>query len=207
MRSVDFSPVLSTLVGAVGTVVLLLGVVACGGSGSKPILSRSGTTSESAPTTATTPPSRHGRGSSVSTGPVHGVLRAENHRPKVNSLWTYRVMVTDAADRPLSGRVDIELRVRGPGGRPRHASHPPCQERTLAGQAHVPGRCGGCALDLPRGRPHAVGVDHARLADQGPKIGRELRRGGLASAHSTVVDLALALPRRSACSKSAFSAA
>ncbi len=48
-------------------------------------------------------------GASVTTGPIRAVLHAENHSPHVNRPWPYSVRVTDAAGRPLGGRVDIEF--------------------------------------------------------------------------------------------------
>jgi len=60
-------------------------------------------------TPSTTSPTTKGGTSSVLTGPVHGVLRAQNHAPKVNRLWSYTVTATDAAGHPLSGTVDIEF--------------------------------------------------------------------------------------------------
>jgi hypothetical protein len=54
-----------------------------------------------------------GGGSTVSTGPVRGVLTGENHAPKVKQAWHYSVKVTDAAGHPLSGTVDIEFAFAG----------------------------------------------------------------------------------------------
>jgi hypothetical protein len=51
--------------------------------------------------------------SSVSTGPVHGRLTADNHAPVVNKAWVYSVVVTDPTGHPLSGTVDIEFVFNG----------------------------------------------------------------------------------------------
>ena len=84
-------------------ILLILGATACGGkSKSTTTKTRTATTKT---TTATTPAST----SSVSAGPVHGRLIADNHAPVVNKDWHYSLTVTDAAGHPLSGTVDIEF--------------------------------------------------------------------------------------------------
>ena len=92
--------------------VLCLQLTACGGSSS----SSSGATSAgvssgasgTGPTT-TAASSAAGGGSSVTSGPVHGALRAANHSPVASKKWPYSVTVSDAAGNPLSGTVDIEF--------------------------------------------------------------------------------------------------
>jgi len=92
---------LGQLAVAVSLVVLVLRGTACGGE------SKTTTKTRTAPTTTTgttTTPT-----SSVSTGPVHGSLTAENHAPVVNKDWRYSLTMTDAAGHPLSETVDIEF--------------------------------------------------------------------------------------------------
>ena len=69
-------------------------------------------TSTTAPAT-TNPPSQSQGKATVSTGPVQGTLRGENHAPKVNRNWPYSVAVSDASGRPLNGTVDIEFAYGG----------------------------------------------------------------------------------------------
>ncbi len=45
----------------------------------------------------------------MSTGPVHGSLRANNRAPQVNKPWSYAIKVTNPAGQPLSGTVDIQF--------------------------------------------------------------------------------------------------
>jgi hypothetical protein len=91
---------------AVSLIVLVLGGTACGGK-SKTTTTKTRTASTTTTTTTTTP------ASSVSIGPVHGRLTAENHAPVVNKDWRYSLTVTDAAGHPLSGTVDIEFVFNG----------------------------------------------------------------------------------------------
>jgi hypothetical protein len=101
--------------------VLCAAPLGCGGSASKPSATRSTstqtstTTATAAATTTTTAPtqSQSSGTSSVSTGPVRGTLRGENHAPKVNRAWRYSVTVTDASGHPLNGTVDIEFAFGG----------------------------------------------------------------------------------------------
>ena len=93
------------LVFAVSLVVIVLGGTACGGKSKTTTTNTRTTTTRTA--TTTTP------SSSVSTGPVHGRLTAENHAPVVNKDWRYSLTVTDAAGHPLSGTVDIEFVFNG----------------------------------------------------------------------------------------------
>jgi hypothetical protein len=95
------------------TVLLSLGAVACGGSGSKSNSTKAQTTPASATPPATTSPSQGGGKSSVSTGPVHGTLRGANQAPRINRDWSYAISVTDAGGHPLSGTVDIEFAFGG----------------------------------------------------------------------------------------------
>ena len=88
---------------AMCVIVLALGPTACGGKSKTTTTKTPVATTTTATTTATTPTS------SVSTGPVHGTLTAENHAPVVNKDWHYALTVTDAAGHPLSGTVDIEF--------------------------------------------------------------------------------------------------
>lgn len=85
---------------AMSLIVLGLGDTACGGT-SKTTTTKTHPATTTTTTTTTT--------SSVSTGPVHGRLTAENHAPVVNKDWHYSLTVTDAAGHPLSGTVDIEF--------------------------------------------------------------------------------------------------
>jgi hypothetical protein len=103
--------------------VVALGLAACGGGGTT-----TGSTTHATTTTrpaTTTAPGQRGGKSSVTTGPVHGVLRADNHAPRVKRLWAYSVRVTDAAGRPLAGRVEIEFMFGGQVvGRDTPPTHP-----------------------------------------------------------------------------------
>jgi hypothetical protein len=95
---------LGQLAMAVSVIVLALGSTACGGkSRTTTTKTRTATTTTNTTTTTATPTS------SVSTGPVHGTLTAENHAPVVGKDWHYALTVTDAAGHPLSGTVDIEF--------------------------------------------------------------------------------------------------
>ena len=85
-------------------ILLASAAAACGGE-SKPTT----TTRSTATTRTTTAPKATAPASSVSTGPVHGRLTAENHAPVVNKAWRYSVTVTDASGHRLSGTVDIEF--------------------------------------------------------------------------------------------------
>lgn len=90
-------------------VVALLAGAACGGSSTnaetRPATTAPATTTS--PSATTTSPSGRGGTSTVSTGPVRGALRADDHSPTVGRAWHYVVTVTDSAGRPLSGTVDI----------------------------------------------------------------------------------------------------
>jgi hypothetical protein len=94
---------LGQLAMAVSLIVFVLGATACGGK-SKTTSTKTRTATTTTSTTTTTTPT-----SSVSTGPVHGRLTAENHAPVVNKDWRYALTVTDGAGHPLSGTVDIEF--------------------------------------------------------------------------------------------------
>ena len=108
---------LGQLAMAVSLIVLVLGGTACGGK-SKTTTTKT-RTATTRTTTTTTPTS------SVSTGPVHGGLTAENHAPVVNKDWHYSLTVTDAAGHPLSGTVDIEFVFSGAVvGRDTPPTHP-----------------------------------------------------------------------------------
>ena len=108
---------LGQLAMAVSLIVLVLGGTACGGK-SKTTTTKT-RTATTRTTTTTTPTS------SVSTGPVHGGLTAENHGPVVNKDWRYSLTVTDAAGHPLSGTVDIEFMFSGAVvGRDTPPTHP-----------------------------------------------------------------------------------
>ncbi len=81
--------------------VLSVAVAGCGGGGRAS--STPGTTSTSTMTAA------RGGSSSVSTGPVHANLAAADHAPRQGKEWAYRVRVTDASGRPMSGTVEIQF--------------------------------------------------------------------------------------------------
>jgi len=145
-------------VGVLG-VVLILAVAACGGRGTKPGSTQARTTSITTPAPRTTVGT-----SSVSTGPVRGVLRADNHTPKANRLWSYTVTVRDARSHPLSGRVTIEFVFGGEVvGRDTPPTHPVRQGRwhdrltfpptaigpRLVFRAVVHTRLGSITLDWP----------------------------------------------------------
>lgn len=97
--------------------VLSLAIAACGGGSSKSTSTKTQSTTTTTSTTSTTSPAttptqttgQSNDSASVTTGPVHGTLTAENHAPVVNQPWAYSVKVTDAAGKPLSGTVDIEF--------------------------------------------------------------------------------------------------
>jgi hypothetical protein len=86
-----------------GLAVCIVVTISACGSGSS-----SSSASSTRTTTSPAPPAAAG-GASVSTGPVHAVLRGQDHAPVVNAPWRYSVRVTDASGHPLSGRVDIEF--------------------------------------------------------------------------------------------------
>jgi len=93
-----------------GTIFVSIGAGACGGSGSK----STSTKTHAAPATTTAPavpttPTAGGGTAAVTTGPVRGTLRGQNHAPRVKQSWGYSVTVTDAGGHPLSGTVDIEF--------------------------------------------------------------------------------------------------
>jgi hypothetical protein len=93
---------------AVSLIVLVLGGTACGGKPKTTTTkTRTASTTTTTTTTTTTP------ASSVSIGPVHGRLTAENHAPVVNKDWRYSLTATDAAGHPLSGTVDMEFVFNG----------------------------------------------------------------------------------------------
>ena len=85
--------------GLVATGLLGLGLAACGAT------SRSTSTTPSPAATAST--STTGTPTSTTTGPaavpIRVTLTGQDHAPVVNKPWTYRVTVTDAQGRPLSG--------------------------------------------------------------------------------------------------------
>ncbi len=108
-----------------GTSLVALAVAACGSSGStsSSVTSRSTSTTSSAQATATS--AQSAGASSVTTGPVQGTLRGQNHAPKVNRTWSYSVTVTDAAGHPLSGTVAIQFVFNGQVvGRDTPPTHP-----------------------------------------------------------------------------------
>ncbi len=118
-------PAGSALATVLGMSLVALAVAACGGSGatSSSVPSRSTSTTSSAQ--ATTTSVQAAETSSVTTGPVHGTLRGENHAPKVKRAWSYSVAVTDAAGRPLSGNVAIQFVFNGQVvGRDTPPTHP-----------------------------------------------------------------------------------
>ena len=92
-----------------GITVLSVGMFACGSSTSNSRSSNTSATSSTSSAPSTAPAGHGGGASSVSTGPVHGILRAKNHAPQVNKSWSYAVRVTNAAGQPLSGTVDIQF--------------------------------------------------------------------------------------------------
>ncbi|MBV8928457.1 MAG: hypothetical protein JO152_04960 [Mycobacteriaceae bacterium] len=44
-----------------------------------------------------------------SAGAVRATLHGENHSPKVNKLWHYSVLATNASRQPLTGTVESEF--------------------------------------------------------------------------------------------------
>jgi len=107
---------LGQLAMAVNLILLVLGGTACGGKSKTTTTKTHPATTTSTTTTPT---------SSVSTGPVHGRLTAENHAPVVNKDWHYSLTVTDAAGHPLSGTVDVEFVFSGAVvGRDTPPTHP-----------------------------------------------------------------------------------
>jgi hypothetical protein len=101
---------------AVSLILLVLGGTGCGGKSKTTTTKTHPATTTSTTTTPT---------SSVSTGPVHGRLTAENHAPVVNKDWHYSLTVTDSGGHPLSGTVDIEFVFSGEVvGRDTPPTHP-----------------------------------------------------------------------------------
>ena len=127
---------------AASLLALTVGLAACGGSSSSTTTRTSATTN----TTGTQTAASQGGTSSVTTGPVHGALIANDHAPRVGKLWPYSVHVTDAAGRPLNGTVDIEF--------------------VFAGQ--VVGR------DTPPTHPVRHGLWHDKLTFPAPAVGEPL---------------------------------
>lgn len=79
-----------------------------------------GSGSNTAPSSSTTPNAKGGRahrsssgGSAVTSGPVHATLRGQTHHPVANKNWTYKVTVSDAQGRPLSGSAETEFAFQG----------------------------------------------------------------------------------------------
>jgi hypothetical protein len=101
---------------AVGLAVAgAIAVAGCGGS-SKSSSSGSGAGTSTSATPQAAPAGSAGSAggkASVSTGPVHGVLRAPNHAPKIDKPWIFTVRVTDAAGHPLDGTLDVEFLFKG----------------------------------------------------------------------------------------------
>jgi hypothetical protein len=100
----------------------------------------------------------------VSTGPVRGTLRGENHAPRINQDWAYSINVTDASGGPLSGKVEVQFVFGGQVvGRDTPPSHPVTNGRwhdtlkfpaaavgmPLTFQAVVHTRLGSITLDWP----------------------------------------------------------
>lgn len=80
--------------------LMSFGLAACGGGSSS---------SQSSTSTTSTSTAQQGGKAAVTSGPVRGTLRAQNHAPKVNKPWVYSVHVTDAGGHPLAGTVEIEF--------------------------------------------------------------------------------------------------
>jgi len=149
--------------------VLSTGLAGCGGSSSSssgsPTTRTSATTTTTTTTTTTaTSTAQSQSAASVTSGPVRGVLHAQNHAPKVNQSWRYSVTVTDSAGHPLSGRVDIEFAFGGQVvGHDTPPTHPVANGRwhdtiqfpadavgmPLTFQAVVHTRLGSITLDWP----------------------------------------------------------
>jgi hypothetical protein len=110
----------------------------CGGGGH----ASSTPASRSTSTTA----ARSGGSPAVSAGPVRASLAAANHAPRQGKEWPYRVRVSDAAGRPLSGTVEIQF--------------------VFGGQ--VVGR------DTPRTHPVTHGTWHDRLVFPPASVGQPL---------------------------------
>jgi hypothetical protein len=91
--------------GAVVLAGLALGLAACGGSSSSSRSTGSTRSTSPAPSGAPT--------SSVTTGPVRGTLKGDNHAPKLNQNWFYTVTVSDASGHPLNGTVVTEFTFGG----------------------------------------------------------------------------------------------
>jgi hypothetical protein len=92
----------------------------------------------------------------VSTGPVHGTLRGENHAPRINKDWSYSLRVTDASGHPLSGKVDIEFVFGGQVvGRDTPPTHP-----VINGRWHDKLKFPAAAVGMPLTFQAVV---HARL--------------------------------------------
>lgn len=81
--------------------VVSVAIAGCGGGGHA--------SSTPASTSTTTAAAHSGGSSAVSTGPVRADLAAANHAPRQGKEWPYRVRVSDAAGRPLSGTVEIQF--------------------------------------------------------------------------------------------------
>ena len=80
-----------------------LSLTACGGS------AKTTRTTSPKPSTTTTTPAASASTSSVTTGPVHAALRANDHTPVVNKNWPFTVTVTDPAGHPLSGTLAVQF--------------------------------------------------------------------------------------------------
>jgi hypothetical protein len=138
-------------------ILAALALAACGGSSKH---------SSSASSSTTRPPQQApvGGSASVTTGPVHARLTAQDHGPRVTRPWHYSVTVTDAAGKPLSGTVDVEFvfggTVVGHDSPPTHALRRgrwhdylqfPAQAagQSISLQAVVHTRLGAVTLDWP----------------------------------------------------------
>lgn len=79
-------------------------LVACGGSSKS-----TPTTSQTTTSAPTTPSAGSATTSSVTSGPVHAILRGENHAPVVNQNWPFTVNVASESGRPLAGTVTVQF--------------------------------------------------------------------------------------------------
>jgi hypothetical protein len=105
---------------ALATIAASFTLAACGSSSGA-----SSTTSKRSAHVTTTAPTPKGGTASVTAGPVHGKLVAENHAPTVGKKWTFSVTVTNASGQPLNGTVDIEFLFAGQiVGRDTPPTHP-----------------------------------------------------------------------------------
>ena len=91
--------------------LLCAAIAGCGASSSSS--SSAGSSSSSSTATQAAPPASTTPSPSVTSGPVHGALRAAGHTPVAGHPWPYSVHVTDANGKPLSGTVDIEFAFNG----------------------------------------------------------------------------------------------